>query len=60
MTEKLNDLAGRLSKGAPKGLGVGATLLFGATAAAYGIYRSMFTGEKTSLCFLSKQKVMCL
>ena len=47
MAEKLNDLAGRLSKGAPKGLGIGATLLFGASAAAYGIYRSMFTGKRT-------------
>jgi prohibitin 2 len=44
MADKLNDLASRLSKGTPKGLGVGATLLFGATAAIYGVYKSMFTG----------------
>ena len=44
MAEKLNDFASRLSKGAPKGLGVGAGLLVGVTAAVYGIYRSMFTG----------------
>ena len=45
MAEKLNDFASRLSKGTPKGLGVGVTALFGATAAVYGIYRSMFTGK---------------
>lgn len=47
MAEKLNDFASRLSKGTPKGLGVGVTALLGATAAVYGIYRSMFTGKIT-------------
>jgi hypothetical protein len=45
MAEKLNEFASRLSKGAPKGLGIGATLLAGASVAVYGIYRSMFTGN---------------
>ena len=45
MAEKLNDLASRLAKGTPKGLGVGVTALLGASAAIYGIYRSMFTGK---------------
>jgi hypothetical protein len=45
MAEKLNEFATRLSKGTPKGLGVGAGLLLGATATVYGIYRSMFTGN---------------
>ena len=45
MAEKLNEYASRLSKGTPKGLGVGVTLLAGTTAAIYGIYRSMFTGK---------------
>ena len=49
MAEKLNDFASRLSKGAPKGLGFGVTALFGATAAVYGIYRSMFTGNARRL-----------
>jgi hypothetical protein len=46
MAEKLNEYASRLSKGTPKGLGVGVTLLAGTTAAIYGIYRSMFTGKE--------------
>lgn len=45
MTEKLNDFASRLPKGTPKGLGLGVGLLAGTTAAIYGIYRSMFTGN---------------
>ncbi len=45
MAEKLNDLASRLSQGAPKGLGLGIKLLVGGSAAAYGIYKSMFTGN---------------
>lgn len=46
MAEKLNEFASRLSKGTPKGLGVGVKLLVGASAAVYGIYRSMFTGKR--------------
>jgi hypothetical protein len=46
MAEKLNDLASRLSKGTPKGLGLGVKVLLGASAAVYGIYRSMYTGKK--------------
>ncbi len=46
MAEKLNDFANRLSKGTPKGLGLGVKLLVGVSAAAYGFYRSMFTGNK--------------
>ena len=45
MAEKLNDFASRLSKGTPKGLGLGVKLLVGASAAVYGVYRSMFTGN---------------
>jgi prohibitin 2 len=45
MAEKLNDFASRLSKGTPKGLGLSVSLLAGTTAAIYGIYRSMFTGN---------------
>lgn len=45
MAEKLNDFASRLSKGTPKGLGLGIKLLVGTSAAVYGIYRSMFTGN---------------
>ena len=37
MAEKLNDFASRMSKGTPKGLGLGVTLLAGATAAIYGV-----------------------
>ncbi|CAF5135223.1 unnamed protein product [Rotaria magnacalcarata] len=45
MAEKLNDFASRLSKGVPKGLGLSVKLLAGASAAVYGVYRSMFTVE---------------
>ena len=45
MTEKFSDFASRISQGTPKGLGLGVKLLVGASAAAYGIYRSMFTGN---------------
>jgi hypothetical protein len=45
MAEKLGDFASRLSKGTPKGLGLGVRVLLGASAAVYGIYRSMFTGN---------------
>jgi len=46
MAEKLNDFASRLAKGSPKGLGLGVKVLLGASAAAYGFYRSLFTGNK--------------
>lgn len=45
MAEKLNEFASRLSKGTPKGLGLGMKVLLGASAAVYGIYRSMYTGK---------------
>ena len=45
MAEKLNDFASRLAKGTPKGLGLGMKVLLGASAAVYGIYRSMYTGK---------------
>ncbi len=45
MAEKLNEFASRLSKGTPKGLGLGVSLLVGASAAVYGVYKSMFTGN---------------
>lgn len=46
MAEKLNEFASRLPKNAPKGLGLGMSVLVGASAAIYGIYRSMYTGRK--------------
>jgi len=45
MTEKFNDLASKLAKGSPKGLGLGIKVLVGASAAVYGIYKSLFTVE---------------
>ena len=45
MAEKLNEFASRLSKGTPKGMGVGITLLAGVSAAVIGLYKSMFTGK---------------
>jgi hypothetical protein len=45
MAEKLNDFANRLSKGTPKGLGLGVKVLLGASAAVYGVYRSLYTGR---------------
>jgi hypothetical protein len=57
MAEKLNDLASRLSKGTPKGLGLGVKVLLGASAAVYGIYRSMYTGKKK---FEAKVEIFCL
>lgn len=45
MAEKLNSFASRLSQGTPKGLGLGVKVLVGASAVAYGVYRSMFTGR---------------
>jgi hypothetical protein len=45
MADKLNEFASRLSKGPPKGLGLGVTLFAGTSAAIYGIYKSMFTGN---------------
>jgi hypothetical protein len=53
MAEKLNDLASRLSKGTPKGLGLGIKVLLGASAAVYGIYRSMFTGNTIEFKMIS-------
>jgi len=45
MAEKLNEFASKLPKNAPKGLGIGMSVLLGASAAVYGIYRSMYTGR---------------
>lgn len=46
MAEKLNEFASKLPKGAPKGLGLGMSVLLGASAAVYGIYRSLYTGSR--------------
>eukprot|EP00794_Sanderia_malayensis_P015296 gene15296-16873_t len=43
MAQQLKDFAGRFSGGAPKGLGLGAKLLIGAGAIAYGIRESVYT-----------------
>ncbi|XP_034650014.1 prohibitin-2 [Drosophila subobscura] len=40
---KLNDLAGKLGKGGPPGLGIGLKLLAVAGAAAYGVSQSFYT-----------------
>lgn len=45
MTEKLGGFASRLAQGAPKGLGLGMKVLIGASAAVYGVYKSMYTVE---------------
>lgn len=45
MTEKLGGFAARLAQGAPKGLGLGVKFLIGASAAVYGVYKSMYTGK---------------
>lgn len=42
---KFNDLAGKLGKGSPKGLGLGLKLLGLAGAAVYGVNQSMYTVE---------------
>lgn len=42
---KFNDLAGKLGKGGPPGLGIGLKLLAFGGAAAYGISQSMYTVE---------------
>lgn len=42
---KLNDLAGKFSKGGPPGLGIGLKLLAVAGAAVYGASQSMYTGK---------------
>ena len=41
----LNDLAGKLGKGGPKGLGLGLKLLAAVGAAAYGVNQAMFTSK---------------
>ncbi|ALC42548.1 l-2-03709 [Drosophila busckii] len=42
---KLNDLAGKLGKGGPPGLGLGLKVLAAVGAAAYGVSQSMYTVE---------------
>lgn len=42
---KLNDLAGKLGKGGPPGLGIGLKLLAAVGAAAYGVSQSLYTGK---------------
>ncbi|TDG47873.1 hypothetical protein AWZ03_005654 [Drosophila navojoa] len=42
---KLNDLAGKLGKGGPPGLGIGLKLLAAVGAAAYGVSQSLYTVE---------------
>ncbi|KAH8261560.1 hypothetical protein KR044_011186 [Drosophila immigrans] len=42
---KLNDLAGKLGKGGPPGLGIGLKLLAAVGAAAYGVNQSLYTVE---------------
>jgi len=60
MTEKFNDLASKLAKGSPKGLGFGITVFAGATAAIYGIYKSLFTGRNCDdICYLFFSSCCC-
>lgn len=42
---KLNDLAGKLGKGGPPGLGIGLKVLAAAGAAIYGVSQSLYTVE---------------
>ncbi|KAI8037161.1 hypothetical protein M5D96_009908 [Drosophila gunungcola] len=42
---KLNDLAGKLGKGGPPGLGIGLKVLAAVGAAAYGVSQSLYTVE---------------
>jgi len=42
---KLNDLAGKLGKGGPPGLGIGLKVLAAVGAAAYGVSQSLYTGK---------------
>lgn len=43
--QKLNDLAGKFSKGGPPGLGIGLKLLAAGGALAYGVANSIYTGK---------------
>lgn len=45
---KLNDLAGKLGKGGPPGLGLGMKLLAIGGAAAFGVSQSMYTGKSVA------------
>lgn len=42
---KLNDIANKLSRGGPPGLGIGLKVLAVGAAAAYGISQAMYTGK---------------
>jgi prohibitin 2 len=44
--KKLSDLVGRLQRGG-KGAGIGLGFLAAAGGVVYGLYQSMYTGEKT-------------
>lgn len=43
---KFTDLAGRFSKGGPKGVGTGLKLLAVAGGLTYGLTQSVYTGDK--------------
>ena len=46
MADKMGDIIGKFGGKAPRGLGVGATVLAVAGAAAVGISQSLYTGRK--------------
>jgi hypothetical protein len=57
---KLNDLAGRFSKG-PKGLGTGLKVLAGAAVAVYGVSQSMYTGKSWCvMTYYSQSHFSCM
>lgn len=49
---KLNDLAGKLGKGGPPGLGIGLKVLAAVGAAAYGVSQSLYTGKDMAKFFI--------
>lgn len=48
---KLNDLAGKFSKGGPPGLNLGIKLLTVGGLAAYGISQSLYTGKFVEMSY---------
>ena len=51
MAEKMNEFAGKIPKGLPKGLGLGAGALMAMGGIVYGAANSFFTGNWQDLIF---------
>lgn len=47
MAEKMNEFAGKIPKGLPKGVGIGAGALMALGGVAYAGLNSLFTGKTT-------------